>query len=246
MRILRPVFFTFLALTGAISIHADEFEKLTFSPSSGDDLRYALRKPSAQKTDEKLPLVITLHGVGGRGKASWEKNCYANTVLAKPEMRKRYPCFVVAPNTDRGETWWNTKGLSGKERLPDVFELIEKLLGEFSIDPARVYVTGQSMGGFGTFGAIGGRPDLFAASAPVCGGYDPEKAGKIAKLPIWIFHGAKDTTVPVKRSQEMVDALKKAGGEPIYTEFPNVAHNAWTPAYDDPKLWEWLFKQRRG
>lgn len=222
-----------------------DFEKSAFKPSSGDELRYALLKPAGLKDGEKVPLVIALHGVGGRGSAAWEKNCSANLVLAGPEMREKFPCFVMAPTTEKRETWWSSAGLRGKERLPDVFELIEHLLAELPVDRKRVYVTGQSMGGFGTFGAIGQRPDLFAAAAPVCGGYDPEKAKGFAALPIWIFHGAKDTTVPVERSREMVEALKKAGGNPKYTEFPTTGHNAWTPAYNDEKLWDWMFAQRR-
>ncbi|MEM7012387.1 MAG: prolyl oligopeptidase family serine peptidase, partial [Verrucomicrobiota bacterium] len=113
------------------------------------------------------------------------------------------------------------------------------------IDSKRIYVTGQSMGGFGTFAAIVQRPDLFAAAVPVCGGHQPENAEKIAGVPIWVFHGAKDTGVPVKLSRDMVEAIRKAGGDPKYTEYPNVGHNAWTPAYATAELWEWVFEQRK-
>lgn len=238
-----PIFFTaFLAVSSGFS---QEFEKAEFTASSGDVLRYAILKPAEVEAGKKYPLVITLHGVGGRGAENWERNCAANAALADPAMREKFPSFVVAPTTDPGQTWFSAGKLQGKERLPDVFDLIQQLLKDLPIDPDRIYVTGQSMGGFGTFGAIVQRPDLFAAAAPVCGGHLPENAEKIARIPIWVFHGAKDKTVPPTWSREMVEAIKAAGGEPKYTEYPDVAHNAWVPAYKDEAFWAWLFDQRR-
>ncbi|MFP6904279.1 MAG: prolyl oligopeptidase family serine peptidase [Verrucomicrobiota bacterium] len=217
---------------------ADGFEKTEFKTPSGRAIRYLKLDPAKMEPGKQYPLVLALHGAGGRGQRNWEKNCYANAVLAKPGMREKYPCFVVAPTVDRGQSW------SG-DRLRDVFELIGKLQQDLPVDPDRVYVTGQSMGGYGTFQALVERPKLFAAGAPVCGGNNPANAGKISAVPIWIFHGAKDTAVPVTRSREMVEALKKAGGEPKYTEFPKTGHGAWTPAYNSAALWAWMFSQRR-
>ena len=228
-----------------VSASGQDFEKKEFTGSSGDMLRYALMEPLEKKAGTRYPLVITLHGVGGRGKPNWERNCYANTILTKPEMRKANPCFVVAPNCAPDETWGSLGRLQGKERLPDLVELIETLVQDLPIDPDRVYVTGQSMGGVGTFAILAERPDLFAAAAPVCGGHLPENGKKIHRVPIWVFHGAKDNTVPVDLSRKMVEAIEAAGGKPKYTEYPNVAHNAWTPAYDDPELWKWMFAQER-
>jgi predicted peptidase len=212
-------------------------EKREFKTASGRTLRYAIFYPIATDTDTKYPLVITLHGIGGRGAQNWERNCYANTVLAKPEMRTKYPCFVVAPTCDKPSFW-------AGEPLAAVFELIDRLQKVLPIDPDRIYVTGQSMGGYGTFAAIVQRPNLFAAAVPVCGGNKSANAPKIAHVPIWVFHGAKDGTVPVARSREMVEAIEKAGGKPKYTEFPTVGHAAWTPAYENNDLWEWIFNQR--
>lgn len=217
---------------------AKTFEKTEFKTASGRGLRYAILRPTKVDTDRKYPLVITLHGIGGREAKNWERNCCANSVLAKPAMREKYPCFVVAPTCDKRSFW-------AGERLADVFELVEHLQKELPVDSDRTYVTGQSMGGYGTFAAIVNRPKLFAAAAPVCGGNNPANAAKIAPIPIWIFHGAKDGTVPVARSREMVEAIRKAGGKPKYTEFPNVRHAAWTPAYANEELWQWMFNQRR-
>ena len=125
-----------------------------------------------------------------------------------------------------------------------LIELIKKSLKEHSINPARIYVTGQSMGGAGTYSAILAEPNLFAAAVSVCGRGQPDQAKKIVPLPIWIFHGEKDRVVPTQHSREMVKALKKAGGKPNYTEYAGVSHNSWPPAYADIKLWEWLFAQK--
>ena len=101
------------------------------------------------------------------------------------------------------------------------------------------------MGGVGTFGAISLRPDFFAAAIPIAGGWDHSDASKIKHLPIWVFHGDSDKVVPTKYSQEMVAALKKAGGNPQYTEFKGVSHDSWNRTYDSEETWEWLFKQRK-
>ena len=212
--------------------------KTTFQAASGRGVRYWILSPAEVGADRKYPLVVTLHGIAGRGARNWERNCHANSVLAKPAMRKEYPCFVVAPTIDKPNFW--TAG-----PLADVFDLIEHLKKELPVDSGRIYVTGQSMGGYGTFEAIVQRPDLFAAAAPVCGGNKPVNAKRIAHIPIWVFHGAKDRVVPVARSREMVEAIRKAGGKPQYTEFPNVRHAAWPPAYNNEDLWRWMFKQNK-
>lgn len=112
------------------------------------------------------------------------------------------------------------------------------------VDKNRIYVTGLSMGGFGTWDIIVRRPKLFAAVVPICGG-DEAQAARIARIPIWAFHGGKDRTVKPLRSRNMVDAIKKAGGKIKYTEYPKVGHFAWTPAYRDPEMFAWLFAQKR-
>ncbi len=101
------------------------------------------------------------------------------------------------------------------------------------------------MGGAGTFGAMSLRPDIFAAAIPVAGGWDPKDAGKMNNIAIWVFHGDKDKVVPTDYSRTMVEAIKKAGGSPKYTEYEGVGHNSWSKAYASPETWEWLFQQKR-
>jgi len=114
------------------------------------------------------------------------------------------------------------------------------------VDKDHIYVTGLSMGGFGTWALAAAYPDRFAAIVPICGGGSPASAAKLKDLPIWVFHGAKDRAVPPSRSEAMIKALKKAGSKKVkYTLYPDADHDSWTEAYNDPKLWEWLLEQKR-
>ena len=227
-----------LSFCGASYSNAQGFAKTEFKDSAGTILRYAILKPAKVKPDTKYPLVVSLHGSGGRGNQNWQGNCAANRALGKPENRQKYPCYIIAPTVGRNQRWDGAP-------LAALMELIKTSLKIHPIDPARIYVTGQSMGGAGTYSAILAAPNLFAAAVPVCGRGQPDQAKKIVHIPIWVFHGELDRVVPTITSRNMVAALKKAGGKPTYTEYAGVRHNSWTPAYADKKLWEWLFAQKR-
>ncbi len=123
--------------------------------------------------------------------------------------------------------------------------LLDSVIKEYHVDKDRVYLTGLSMGGFGTWALAAAFPGKFAALAPICGGGSPADAAKLARLPIWVFHGAKDNTVPLKRSEEMVEALKAAGGHPKFTVYPDAGHDSWTATYDNPEFYQWLLAQKR-
>ena len=221
------------------TLHAADFAQTEFKDSKGTVLRYAILKPAMLKPETKYPLVVSLHGAGGRGKQKWVVNCAANKALSQPAMRQTYPCYIIAPTVGRDQRWDGAP-------LAALMELIKSSLNEHAIDPARIYVTGQSMGGAGTYSAILAEPNLFAAAVPVCGRGQPYLAKKIVHIPIWIFHGELDRVVPTQHSRDMNAALKKAGGKPTYTEYAGVRHNSWTAAYADKKLWKWLFAQKRG
>ena len=122
---------------------------------------------------------------------------------------------------------------------------MDEVIVKHAVDKERVYLTGLSQGGFGTWATAAEYPKKFAAVAPVCGGGKAEWAKKYGKLPIWNFHGDKDGAVPVIRSRMMVEAIKKAGGKVKYTEYPGVGHNSWNQAYDDPKLYQWFLSHKR-
>ena len=236
---MRPFLFMLtLSLCGVSGEAAQGFVQTEYKDSKGTKLRYAILKPAKIKPETKYPLVVSLHGSGGRGSEKWQGNCAANRALGKPENRQKYPCYIIAPTVGRNQRWDGAP-------LAALIELIKSSLKKHAIDPARIYVTGQSMGGAGTYSAIQAEPNLFAAAVPVCGRGQPDQAKKIVHLPIWIFHGELDRVVPTIASRNMEAALKKAGGKPTYTEYAGVRHNSWTPAYADKKLWEWLFAQKR-
>jgi predicted peptidase len=126
-----------------------------------------------------------------------------------------------------------------------VLKILDLIKKEFSIDPSRIYVSGQSMGGYGTWDLITKRPDIFAAAIPLCGGGNTAIAANAARVSIWAFHGAVDETVSVNESRNMITAIRKAGGKPRYTEYPDVDHDVWNWAFLEPGLMDWLFAQRK-
>jgi len=223
----------------AVAQEPTQFQPHTYRGGKDAELKYQLLSPTAaaQPGDEKFPLVLFLHGAGERGSDNQAQLKHGTGNFATAALRQKYPCYVAAPQCRTGQ-WWNTQA-------DLLLELIADLQKQHRIDPQRIYVTGLSMGGFGTWELISRKPELFAAAAPICGGGDPAKAAACASLPIWVFHGAQDTVVRPELSRVMVEALKKAGGMPKYTEYPGVGHDSWTATYADPAFMEWLFAQKR-
>jgi predicted peptidase len=214
----------------------DLLEKRTFTEGK-NKLPYRLLKPDDYDPKKSYPLVVFLHGAGERGDNNTAQLVHGVAEFAKPANRKKYPCFLIAPQCPARGMWVKTGQI--------VLDLIAAIQKEFSIDKKRIYLTGLSMGGYGTWDLLARRPDLFAAGIPICGGGDEKNAKKLAKIAIWAFHGDKDVAVKVERSRNMIEAIKKAGGSPKYTEYKGVGHNSWTRTYSDPKVMEWLFEQKK-
>ena len=194
---------------------------------------YLLYLPPNYEAKEKWPLMLFLHGSGERGN---------NLDLVKkhgpPKLigaGKGFPFIVISPQCPKDRHW---------EPL-ELTVLLDDVISKLKVDTDRIYLTGLSMGGFGTWQLAAYAPDRFAAIVPICGGGDTMWAKRIAHLPAWVFHGAKDPGVPLKRSQDMVDALKKAGDNVNFTVYPDAGHDSWTATYDNPKLYEWLLEQKR-
>ncbi|MDX1946688.1 MAG: prolyl oligopeptidase family serine peptidase [Pirellulaceae bacterium] len=219
----------------------EPFTVKTFTGTDKAQLTYSWLAPADAKAGEKYPLVICLHGAGGGTTAA--------AVLATDDMREKYPCFVLAPKALEGANWAATPAFGrkarSKESLPLVVEAIRSLLKTEAIDPARIYVTGQSMGGVGSWAAMARHGDLFAAAVPVCGAWDVADVPKMLAVPVWAFHGELDTTVPTRFSRELTEAIIKAGGQAKYTEYKGVGHGSWQAAYQDAAMWDWLFAQRK-
>jgi predicted peptidase len=220
-----------------------------YQNSDGEKLKYRFYNPSKSGDKKKYPLVVHFHGAGSRGDNNTSQLNLACKVTSKENIKK-YPCFVFAPQCPANKKWVDTDWTKLSHKQPQnpnkqmamAIEAIDEIIKKYPVDTKRIYVFGQSMGGFATWDIICRLPDKFAAAVPVCGGADEIKAGKIAHIPIWAFHGALDPVVKVERSRNMIAALKKAGGSPQYTEYPKVKHNAWSYSYS-PKLFEWMFSQ---
>lgn len=231
---------------------AEDFEAAVFQ-GDHQTLPYRLLKPLDYDSQKKYPLVVFLHGAGERGTDNKAQLKHWVRIFATEENRQKYPCFVLAPQCPAGQQWVNVPWAADRHQQPEkpsepmaqTMQLIAQLQKDFSIDSRRLYVAGLSMGGFGTWDAISRYPDRFAAAIPICGGGDENKAASIAKLPIWVFHGGRDGVVKTLRSRNMVDALKKAGGSPKYTEYPKEGHGSWGPSAKEPQLLPWLFAQQR-
>ena len=168
------------------------------------------------------------------------RGCWAAQILVTEANRTAYPSFLLVPQCPPETNWRVSEGVGGR-----VLGLIDQVLSEFAIDPDRVYVTGQSMGGRGTWELMAARPNAFAAAVPVCGKGLPDQAATLAHVPVWSFQGAKDTGYRVANSRAMIKALKEVGSAPRYTEFSEAGHVVWPLAFDTPGLLDWLFAQRR-
>jgi predicted peptidase len=171
-----------------------------------------------------------LHGAGEKGNDNTRQVANGVEQFASEKIRAAYPAFVVVPQCPSHE-WWADFTEEPTDPMRLTFTLLSYLQQEFAIDENRIYITGVSMGGFGTWDAITRKPDYFAAAVPVCGGGDIRKADRIVHIPIWAFHGANDTIVDVTYSREMIDALRREGGSPRYTEYPGVGHASWDHVY---------------
>lgn len=245
-----------LGVLGMNPLSADDienrFEKKVFTGKDGGTLNYRFLAPVAAKAGEKYPLVIFLHGAGERGEDNTAQLIHGVKRFAQDDYLKQYPCYVIAPQCPENKIWasthWSAVEAAFKEEPSApaklLMELVDSSEGTLAIDPHSEYLTGLSMGGYGTWDMAQRQPHRFAAIAPICGGADCKRMESIKHLPIWVFHGAKDGAVKVERSREAIAALKAAGANPQYTEYPEVGHDSWVPAYADPKLYEWMFAQK--
>lgn len=222
----------------------------SFVDSSGIELPYRLFIPKKYNKSKLYPVILYLHGSGGVGNDNLKQISGGNTngthAWITPENQLKHPSFVLAPQLPQSSYMWDnffTRDLSPGAQA--TLNLLNDLMKEFSIDPNRIYVTGQSAGGFGVWDIISKRPNIFAAAIPLCGGGNPCSAKTILNIPIWIFHGGKDPAVPVEFSREMASILDESGGNVKYTEYPEIGHEVWEKAYLEPELIEWLFKQKR-
>ncbi|MEO7412242.1 MAG: prolyl oligopeptidase family serine peptidase, partial [Opitutaceae bacterium] len=248
-------------------------QKRTFVASNGLALPYRLFIPPAYSAKVKYPILIYLHGRGQRGTENGRRVYGGGLFLGRrsivsPVMQQTFPAIIIVPQCSdktQNEEWAKWVGNApatpfqglGKDGsyvlAPEpsdsgkaVLELIEATLRDYSVDPRRVYLTGISMGGFGTWEYVSRRPELFAAAVPMAGYSDPRQIDRFAKIPFWIFHGGADESNPVQGSRTMYALLQKAAADVRYTEYPNTRHSpTFSKAWTEADLLPWIFSQRR-
>jgi predicted peptidase len=196
-------------------------------------LNYLLFLPEGyDSSDKKWPLILFLHGAGESGSDIEKVKSQGLPKLL--ETKTDLPFVVISPQSARGG--WNADALNA---------LLDDALATYKVDPDHVYLTGLSMGGFGTWDLGTAHPERFAAIAPICGGGNPSRAARLKHVPVWAFHGAKDRTVPIARTEAMIKSLKDAGCEPKFTVYPEAGHDSWTETYKNPELYTWFLEQKR-
>ena len=213
-----------------------------YTNTLGGRLPYRLWVPTNHLTDGPLPLVLFLHGAGERGTDNLLQLTGQPHALSfvSYQNQEAYPCFFVAPQCPANSSW------TVMTNLENVGGMMSNLLAQYSIDLDRVYVTGLSLGGYGSWALLAEAPDAFAAAVPICGGLVFDSAFIKKETPIWDFHSADDPTVAVANSRTNIAALRERGGTPIYTEYASAGHFSWVPAYSSQAMIDWMMAQRRG
>lgn len=239
-----------MACTASLQAREGTFEPHTYRAADGATMPYQLFVPAGYDARRQYPLVLWLHGGGGRGNDNRRQLNEGNSVGAhiwtSAANQRRFPSIVVAPQCPTGAMWTNIGArVRPTEQLERVVALLKQLQRSYRIDPRRIYATGQSMGGFASWALIAEYPGLFAAAVPICGGGDEAAASRMKGVAIWAFHGELDHAVSVERSRRMIAALRRAGGKPRYTEYKGADHVVWNLAFAEPDLLPWLFAQRR-
>jgi predicted peptidase len=215
-----------IVVAGVLLAADDQFEsrELKFSGGEYRDevFKYRLLKPATVEPGKRYPLVVFLHGAGERGSDNAAQLAYLPQQMASEPWRSKFPCYLLAPQCREGKKWveidWSSRQSTPltdmTEQMQVVVQAMDQLLKNEPIDADRVYLTGLSMGGYGAWDLASRMSERFAAVAPICGGGDEQQAKKLAKLPIWAWHGDADNAVPVERSRNMIAAIKQAGGAP--------------------------------
>lgn len=218
----------------------------TYKDPAGTEHKYVLFVPHDYQKGTPTPTILFLHGAGetkpkegAKTKGTPKMPVEVGISPAIKKREKTFPFITIIPQAPR--FGWGA-GSEGAKMALGILDQVEK---EYSVDPKRVYLTGLSMGGMGTWSLATAMPDKWAAIVPICGRGDPKLAEKIKDLPVWAFHGDADPAVNVSGSRDMIAAIKKAGGDPKYTEYPGVGHNSWDKAYGTDELYEWLLKQHK-
>lgn len=234
---------------------AQEFRARVHTNAAGGTLPYRLLTPQDYQATRKYPLVLFFHGAGERGTDNQAQLKHGTKLFLKSENRAQFPCFVLVPQCPANQQWvdmpWGADSGTRPEQpsaaMKLALEALDRVIAEFSVDTNRLYVTGLSMGGYATWDCLTRFPQRFAAAAPVCGGGDEKTVtAAAARVPVWAFHSEDDGVVKVRRTRNMVQAMRDAGGQPKYFEYFFLGHGSWDKAYSESELLSWMFSQRLG
>jgi predicted peptidase len=265
MRLIKTILVLMLGLFLALPAFSQtpnpsSFDRGSFI-SKGDTIPYRILFPQNFDPTKKYALILVLHGAGERGNNNVSQLTYGTQLFLNDTIRAKYPAIVVFPQCPANSFWSNVKignNAAGKitwtfieggeptVAMKGLLGLISQMLDKPYVDKHRMYVGGLSMGGMGTFELLRRIPNVFAAAFSICGGDNTLNAKIYAKkVPMWIFHGEKDSVVPFDHSQVMVNAIREAGGNPKFTVYPNDDHNSWNDAFAEPQLIPWLFSNKK-
>jgi predicted peptidase len=259
---MKKILFAGILLSSFNTIAQDLslYQKRTYINEKKDTLRYRILFPENYEKTKKYPLVLFLHGAGERGRDNEKQLTHGAKLFLAPENRKNFPCIVLFPQCPSESFWSSMK--ADRSKTPMVFdfdyarpantplvssiEVVNQMIKEEGVDKKRVYVTGLSMGGMGTFEAVYKCPKLFAAALPICGGGDVKSYdARVKKVPFWVFHGSVDAVVDVKYSREMVERLRALNARVKYSEYPGVNHNSWDNAFAEPEFLGWMLSKKK-
>jgi len=235
--------------------YAEHTEVHSYTNESGQTMQYRLFMPRNYDPAKKYPLLLSLHGAGERGDDNLAQLCFWVAGWMDEAVQMEHPCILLMPQCPAGQQWVDTpwdRGSYSFSKIPIsrslklAKEIFDEVVQKKSVDRSRIYVMGASMGGYGTWNFVMRYPELVAAAVPMCGAGDPVMAGTIKNIPIWAFHGDADPVVPPCGSQEMIDAIQRAGGTSVrLTMYQGVKHDCYLKALKEQKLVDWIFKQQK-
>lgn len=224
-----------------------------------DTLLYRMLLPENFDATRKYPVLMFLHGAGERGNDNEAQLMHGSKLFLRSDVRRDFPAIVIFPQCPKDDYWANVKIGDGKSGDRFSFQkggepgramhlllgLLAELKSESFTQDSRFYVGGLSMGGMGTFEILRRKPGAFAAAFAICGGDEVRNVKKYKKVPLWIFHGAKDTTVPLSKSEVVVNELKRLNQPAKFTIYPEAGHNSWDAAFAEPAFLSWIFSHER-
>ncbi|MBR6177437.1 MAG: hypothetical protein IKQ70_06090 [Bacteroidales bacterium] len=259
---MKNIIFTLALITATCALYAQQpdeqlrkhFAKCYFTDTCNTVLPYRLLSPLNVDSTKQYPVVLFLHGAGERGNDNEAQLTYMDKIFGSNSFRQKYPCYVILPQCAEEYRWCETDWTLPSHSMPDTIsvylnaanQLLDSIVNAVNADTSRLYITGMSMGGFGTWDLISRYPNKFAAAVPICGGADLNMACILKDMPIKTYHGSTDKLVKVTRTRNMTIAIHKCGGNKIdYTELTGKGHLIWNYVYNQPSTFQWMFAQKK-